>query len=59
MLTFYGHPISSFTWKALIALYENETPFDFITVDQTTFAAAIIWAAGGPYSAHGCDQAHV
>ena len=26
-LTLYYHPLSSFCWKALIALYENETPF--------------------------------
>lgn len=38
MLTLYGHPISSFTWKALIALYENATPFEFLTVDQNTYA---------------------
>ncbi len=38
MLTLYGHPISSFTWKVLIALYENDTPFDAITVDQNTYA---------------------
>ncbi|WP_428490037.1 glutathione S-transferase family protein [Rhodopila sp.] len=25
----FGHPFSSYTMKALIALYENETPFDF------------------------------
>lgn len=47
MLTIYGHPISSFTWKALIGLYENETPFDFITVDQTTYADFIAkWPLG-------------
>jgi glutathione S-transferase len=47
MLTLYGHPISSFTWKALIALYENDTPFDFITVDQTTYADFIAkWPMG-------------
>lgn len=28
-LTFYGHPFSSYCQKALIALYENDTPFDF------------------------------
>jgi len=38
MLTLYGHPISSFTWKVLMALYENDTLFDFITVDQNTYA---------------------
>jgi len=47
MLTVYGHPISSFTWKALIALYENDTPFDFITVDQSTYADFIAkWPMG-------------
>lgn len=29
MLELYGHPFSSYTWKALIALYANETPFEF------------------------------
>ena len=26
-LTLYYHPLSSFCWKVLIALYENDTPF--------------------------------
>lgn len=47
MLTLYGHPISSYTWKVLTALYENETPFDFITIDQTTYAGFIAkWPMG-------------
>lgn len=47
MLTLYGHPISSFTWKVLMALYENDTPFDFITVDQNTYADFIAkWPMG-------------
>jgi glutathione S-transferase len=47
MLTFYGHPISSFTWKALIALYENDTPFDYVTIDETTYADFIAkWPMG-------------
>lgn len=29
MLALYGHPFSSYTWKALIALYANGTEFDF------------------------------
>ena len=33
MLILYGHPFSSYTWKALIALYANETPFAFRMVD--------------------------
>jgi glutathione S-transferase len=31
-LILYGHPFSSYTWKSLIALYENDTPFDFRTL---------------------------
>jgi glutathione S-transferase len=27
-LTLYSHPLSSYCWKVLIALYENGTPFD-------------------------------
>ena len=29
MIALYGHPFSSYTWKALIALYEHDLPFDF------------------------------
>jgi glutathione S-transferase len=29
MLELFGHPFSSYTWKALIALYETDTPFTF------------------------------
>jgi glutathione S-transferase len=36
MLTLYGHPISSYTWKVLTPLYENGTPFEFVTLDQNT-----------------------
>ncbi len=47
MLTLYGHPISSFTWKVLTALYENGTPFEFLTVDQNTYADFIAkWPMG-------------
>ncbi len=28
-LGLFGHPFSSYTWKALIPLYENDTPFTF------------------------------
>src|SRR6476660_4246454 len=27
-LTLYFHPLASYCWKALIALYENDTPFE-------------------------------
>lgn len=33
MLALYGHPFSSYTWKALIALYVNATPFEFRMLD--------------------------
>jgi glutathione S-transferase len=33
MLILYGHPFSSYTWKALIALYANDTPFEVRAVD--------------------------
>lgn len=29
----YGHPFAAFTWKALIAAYERDVPFDFYMVD--------------------------
>lgn len=32
-LQLFGHPFSSYTMKALIALYENDTPFDFRMLD--------------------------
>lgn len=33
MLALYGHPFSSYTWKAQIALYANATPFEFRMLD--------------------------
>ena len=32
-LRLHYHPLSSFCWKALIALYENDTPFEPVFVD--------------------------
>ena len=32
-LKLYFHPLASFCWKALIALYENDTPFERHIVD--------------------------
>lgn len=29
VIQLFGHPFSSYTWKAQIALYENYTPFEF------------------------------
>ncbi|WP_447749741.1 glutathione S-transferase family protein [Sphingopyxis fribergensis] len=33
MLIYYGHPFSSYTWKALIALYAKDIAFDYRSVD--------------------------
>lgn len=33
-LILYGHEFSSYTWKALIPLWANETPFDFRSIEQ-------------------------
>ena len=35
-LRLYYHPLASFCWKALIALYENRTPFEPVLVDLMT-----------------------
>lgn len=32
----YGHPFSSYTQKALIALYENDTPCEFLNLSPET-----------------------
>ncbi|WP_337186122.1 glutathione S-transferase family protein [Phenylobacterium sp.] len=32
-LRFHGHPLSSFCWKALTALYEDGAEFEFVQVD--------------------------
>ncbi len=34
-LALYGHPFSSYTWKALIALYANKTEFEFREIDPS------------------------
>jgi glutathione S-transferase len=31
-LALYGHPLSSYTWKPLIAMWENGTPFDYRSI---------------------------
>jgi len=49
-LTLYYHPLSSFCWKVLIALYENDTPFKPVIVnlgdpaDRANFLK--IWPVG-------------
>jgi glutathione S-transferase len=49
-LKLYFHLLSSFCWKALVALYENETPFTPVSVDlsnETERAALLkLWPIG-------------
>ena len=33
MIELYGHPFAAFAWKALIAAYERDVPFEFRIVD--------------------------
>lgn len=44
-LTLYAHPFSSYSWKALIALYENATPFRYRKLDDPGAMAelAALW----------------
>jgi glutathione S-transferase len=47
-LTLYYHPLASFCWKALIALYENGTPFKPQIVDLGDPEAAAAFKALWP-----------
>ena len=33
-IQFFGHPFSSYTQKVLIALWANETPFDYRMIED-------------------------
>jgi len=49
-LRLYYHPLSSFCWKALVALFENDTPFEPHIVDlgdaESSAAFKKIWPIG-------------
>lgn len=47
-LSLYGHPFSSYTWKALIALYANATPFEFRALGPDHPAHGAVVASAGP-----------
>lgn len=47
-LKFYGHPFSSYTQKALIALYENAIPFDYLILGPDHPENGAEWAALWP-----------
>jgi len=47
-LALYGHPFSSYTQKALIALYENETPFEIRMIGPDTPEHVADWQRRWP-----------
>ncbi len=47
-LILYGHPFSSYTQKALIALYENDTPFEFRCIGPDTPQHTAEWLRRWP-----------
>ncbi len=47
-LALFGHPFSSYTQKALVALYENATPFEFRLIGPDTPANAEDWLRRWP-----------
>lgn len=47
-LKLYGHPFSSYTWKALIALYAAETTFTFCILDPDHPEHAEVVQSVGP-----------
>ena len=47
-LVLYGHPFSSYTQKALISLYENNTPFEFRSLGPDTPQHSAEWLRRWP-----------
>jgi len=47
-LALYGHPFSSYTQKVLVALYENDTPFEFRSLGPDTPQHAAEWLQRWP-----------
>lgn len=47
-LALYGHPFSSYTQKALIALYENATPFEFRQISPDKTENVVEWQRRWP-----------
>ena len=48
MLALYGHPFSSYTWKALIAFYANDIDFEFRIIDADHMDNVAFVQAAGP-----------
>jgi len=49
-LALYGHPFSSYTQKVLIALYENDLPFEFRSLGPDTPQHSAEWQRRWPLS---------
>ena len=49
-LALYGHPFSSYTQKVLIALYENDIPFEFRCIGPDTPQHTAEWIRRWPLS---------
>ncbi|CAD6517887.1 Glutathione S-transferase [Paraburkholderia hiiakae] len=47
-LALYGHPFSSYTQKVLVALYENNTPFEFRGIGPDTPEHTAQWLGRWP-----------
>jgi pyruvate/2-oxoglutarate dehydrogenase complex dihydrolipoamide dehydrogenase (E3) component len=47
-LALYGHPFSSYTWKALIVLYAADTPFAFKMIDADHPETVAVVESAGP-----------
>jgi glutathione S-transferase len=47
-LQLFAHPFSSYCWKVLIALYENETPFEYRHIEHEGVFAELarLWPIG-------------
>ena len=48
VIQLFGHPFSSYTWKAEIAFYENDTPFEMRLLSQDDPATGAEFAALWP-----------
>jgi glutathione S-transferase len=48
MLELYAHPFSSYCWKVLIPLYENDTPFTYRSLEEEGVGAELarLWPIG-------------
>lgn len=47
-LQLFAHPFSSYCWKVLIALWENDTPFEYRPLDQDRADNGSEWATLWP-----------